>query len=276
MTVSDVYLWMKSEGHYPRIRIASSIITKASSSRKEPIESSVSARLFCSFCGMQTERHTSDNKPGNASVHLCDLPHWVTQRPMLDLQHLLQRDVSPKPVDVAYPLLNELMSVDSIVVYRKMLATLDPNFVYAIRNLVGSLSLSCFPMHSETNGHDDFTRTDDVGQVMKLASSAILTSALKAFIPLLISRALTILEKVPELPGIRLPHRGKPEPRLLTPAHVLRGIMGGNNTSIGFDSITLCLAQLGLEKGHEIEASDRCTERPGSSCYTDDVKMEQE
>jgi hypothetical protein len=245
LSTGDVFCWLADTGLSLRQAVPQFAPVNASSGKKtsERITPSV-VNTFCATCGLEMARHSaaqSSSWEGPTSDGSCRHSFPMSRLPLLDVGPVSRAQSQNPPNGPVQSISDEKGSFPWSS--REVLAATDPSLTIAVRCIVASLKLSCFPELHNTSissagvlrpnstaitpmvgGSDVVVVRSDLNPISEpvsgsLASSAVLALAVRGFARRLVNSAVTAFASDRT--------RGKGATRaVLTPAHVSGSVAG--------------------------------------------------
>ncbi|KZP05008.1 hypothetical protein FIBSPDRAFT_967656 [Athelia psychrophila] len=246
LNVADVFRWLEDDGQFirPKVDVPAATAVQDATPTTPPVPA-----ILCGVCGQshpaEPVLHAEKLVDGTCDV-LRRCRFW-RQVHMVDVLQLLgPANLLAEHSNGLFPLNHlpgRLATLGPDHSNRDLVATVAPEAMGAMRSTVQLLHLPCFEDPSPTVS----TKSETERQ---LAPYALLATVTKRFVASLVRNGLNVAlsdasASSSTAPSDNRSHRKTkaPGPRLLTPSHVIRGIMGESQ-----NAASLCLAQMGVSR----------------------------
>ncbi|KAF9820734.1 hypothetical protein IEO21_01177 [Rhodonia placenta] len=303
LTTADIYRWMVDNDVFPRLRDRAE-----HRAREAPTEGAVQIRpkgdSYCHFCGLNSQVHPTGVKteeterkgvpailaPSNRkNLSAClTFNGGGTRLPVFDVRRLLDQALSPGSVqDMPYGVSKKLLTASKLTANSNpapaaLLSIAHPQFVTAIRSMTERWNLEhCeAPVHAFSRIQDGLIARTELSRsrqemVDHLAPYALLAAVTNSMIRLLVRSGADAVGQdeaaLRSLRGRRKAGSGLGGARrVMTPSHVVRGLVAGAQRGSVEAAALLCVARLGIGKDHAR------TQVAGVVGIDSKVKMEEE
>ncbi|SJK97614.1 uncharacterized protein ARMOST_00867 [Armillaria ostoyae] len=225
LSTADVFCWLEAEGLF--LRTNPSLAAKPQSGATDGLY----AERWCNACGLVSRVHITSDGP-----FACDIipTEWrITRMPIVDLDRIL---ATPQTVSLSRPALTyDERNWNNAHVVRAS----NPKMLLSIKEVIRVLNLPAF-LSSE--GGSSIFPIDNLGHdasevTQTLAPYGVLALVAERFIAKLVLGGLQI--------SSRFQHRTPGEQRLLTPMHVVQGVVDGKNRDQTGLAMFYALARIG-------------------------------
>ena len=272
LSVGDVYSWLSENGHFPMVLEDQSEPheTKHDENRLLQLNDRALDR-WCGICGLDVAGHwwesvckeekfvqdvdirkpvsevaISHSRPKSANqCHIVPLESQTKSFPVIDIRRIISGQ--SKQMAVYFP--------TGLYSPKTLLAVGDPLLIASISRMVNSIGLKRFaPLDVTSNqivGHGKI----DIER--NLAPFALLAVMAKIFIRLLVKRGLEVVTRDQKngaaFSSKFLKRRNESTTRMLTPTHVLNGVVSRGRD---LDNVMWCLARLGIGVSEDVSSKE--------------------